>query len=53
MIDNRSMELVGYRTLLAYTLKLIEASQRIGMKINEEKTKYMIMTRQSTNKISI
>lgn len=65
MKDNKSTELVGNRTLLAYaddivileesqvqiissTLKLLEASQKIGLKINEEKTKYMIM---SINKI--
>lgn len=50
MKDNRSMELVGNRTLLEYandiilgesqdqiisnTFKLIKASQRIGLKIN-------------------
>jgi len=38
---------------ISSTLKLVEASQRIGLKINEDKTKYMIMTRRLINKQNI
>lgn len=68
--DNRSIELLGNRTLLAYandivilgefqdqiissTLKLIEAGQRIGLKINKDKKKYLVMFRRTINKQNI
>jgi len=41
------------RPEISSTLKLIEASQRKGLNINEDKTNYMIMTRRIINKQNI
>lgn len=59
--DNRSIKLVGNWMLQAYadgvidriissTLMLIEAGQRIGLTINDDETKYVIVSRRSIDK---